>query len=147
MQSIKSIKRRYYIQLWIYIVLAIGFIVALTLIAVYKNAFSAEIIPYLLIVILSVAELGFLYTLISYLKDLKSVRKNNFEEITGAVIRYKRNQDPESGQQINTRAIIRATNSNREIEICVTEGMTRRNETYTFIYFKHTKIGTIKMTD
>lgn len=144
MQSIKHIKRRYYIQLCLYIAFAIGFIIALILLAVYRNAFSINIIAYLLIAIFSIAELGFLYTLIPYLKDLNSVRNNAFEELTGAVIRYKRNQDPESGQQINTRAIICAINSNEEIEICVTEGMTQRNEIYTFIYLKHTKIGAVK---
>lgn len=144
MQSIKNIKRRYYIQLCLYIVFAIAFAVALILLAIYRNAFSIEFIPYLLIAIFSIAEIGFLYTLISYLKDFDRVRKNIFDEITGTVIRYKRNQDPESGQQINTRPTICESDSNKEIEIYITEGMTQLNETYTFIYLKHTRIGVVK---
>lgn len=144
MQSIKHIMRRYYIQLCLYITFAIGFIIALILLIVYRNEFLINIISYLLIAIFSIAELGFLYTLIPYFKDLKSVRNNTFEELTGTVIRYKRNQDPESGQQINTCAIICAINCSKEIEIRVTEGMTQRNEIYTFIYLKHTKIGAVK---
>lgn len=144
MQSTKNIKRRYYIHLCLYIVFAIGFVVALILLAIYRNAFSIEFIPYLLIAIFSIAEIGFLYTLISYFKDFHRVRRNIYDEITGTVIRYKRNQDPESGQQINTRPTICAINSNKEIEICVTEGMTQLNETYTFIYLKHTRIGVVK---
>ncbi len=147
MQPIKQIKRRYYIQLCLYVIFAIVLIVALILFAVYRNTFSNIIIPYVLIVIFSIAEIGFLYTLFIHLKDLNSVRKNAFEQKTGTVIRYKRNQDPESGQQINTRAIICPIDSSKEIEILVTEGMTKRDGTYDFIYLKHTKIGAVKTND
>lgn len=140
----QSIKRRYYIQLCLYVFFSIGFIVTLTFLIIYRNTFSTDIIPYLLITIFSIAEIGFLYTLIKYLKDFNCVRKNSFDEITGKIVRYKRNQDPESGQQINTRAIVIGIDSNKEIEILVVEGIINCNEIYTFIYLKYTRIGAVK---
>lgn len=96
----QSIKRRYYIQLCLYVFFSIGFIVTLTFLIIYRNTFSTDIIPYLLITIFSIAEIGFLYTLIKYLKDFNCVRKNSFDEITGKIVVIKEIKIPKADNRL-----------------------------------------------
>jgi hypothetical protein len=143
MQEIKELKITYYAHLGFAILFNILIIVGIVLSVVPKenSLFSASprIVPYVVFAALIIMEAYLLYSLIIGLRDLKSVRTSSFERVTGKVIRYMRNQS-ETGSQLNNFPIIQIENSDETIRLLVNKG-TAINETYTFIYLKHTKLG------
>ncbi|MDL2292470.1 hypothetical protein LJC17_02640 [Acholeplasma sp. OttesenSCG-928-E16] len=150
-KSIKGLKMQYFIFLVFSIVFNMIMITVIVLLAMNRDGlFGMEqnvssIISYVGIGISALAEIYLVYRCIICFKDLNSVRNNTFEEITGTVIRYAKNES-ETGQQLNDHPIIKEVDSEKTIKLFVSKG-TRIQGTYTFIYLKHTKIGIVKIAD
>lgn len=80
--------------------------------------------------------------IIILLKDLKSLNKKNYITITGKVVKFKKNIDPETGIQINNNPIILVLNTNEKIELIINDKV-MIGETYKFSYLKNSKIAEI----
>ena len=91
-----------------------------------------------LFIILVVFSLSVIITL---LKDAKSLKNNSYVSISGKVIRFKRNRDPESGIQINDKPII-LSDTNEEIGLIINDKVVL-GEAYKFNYLKNCKIAEI----
>ncbi|MDD4000038.1 MAG: hypothetical protein PHX62_03995 [Bacilli bacterium] len=151
MKSKKKLKQEYLIALIFTIVFIIIMVTGIILVIVNKNSISIGanelfnyILIYGLIILCSIGTLIFLRELIKYSKDFKAVKNGQFEEVTGTIIKFAKNQDPDSGRQINCIPIIKISNSDETIRLKINY-FTKIGETYTFIYLKHTKMGAIKI--
>ncbi len=149
MQPNKDLKITYYAKLVFCIAFNLMFLIAIILSVLFPTIFfteaPTEIALSVILGIFSLVEIYLLYVLITCLKDLNNVKKNNFEVITGRVIRYARNQ-ADTGRQLNNYPIIQEVNSDKTVRLLVNKG-TEINGTYTFHYLKHTKIGIVKTND
>ena len=144
MRSIKELKKQYYTTFISIILLFITFTILMISCIVNKTAGNYPIVGVIIAVLIFLG--GAVYSLrmlIIYLMDLKSVRANTFAEITGTVIHYKPNQGVDTGKQVDDHPTIQEIGSDKKIKLLVLKG-TKINETYTFIYLKHSKIGVVK---
>lgn len=149
MKCVKDLKTNYYVMFIFIVIFNIGMITGIVLLALNNGDWgefdktTAKIFTYVLIAVLAMCESYLIYLLVNLFKDLKSVRTNTFEEITGTIIRYRRNES-EDGRQINSMPIIQEVGSDRIIKLTLNNMSTRKNQTYTFIYLRHTRIGAVK---
>jgi hypothetical protein len=84
-----------------------------------------------------------LKVIIILLKDFKAYKHKNYISITGKVIAFKRNREPESGMQINDKPIIKILNTNEEIVLNINDKILV-GETYNFNYLQYSKIAEIE---
>ena len=91
-----------------------------------------------LFIILVVFSLSVIITL---LKDAKSLKNNSYVSISGKVSRFKRNRDPESGNQINDKPFI-LSDTNEEIGLIINDKVVL-GEAYKFNNLKNCKIAEI----
>ena len=84
-----------------------------------------------------------LKVIIILLKDFKAYKYKNYISITGKVIAFKRNREPESGMQINDKPIIKILNTNEEIVLNINDKILV-GETYNFNYLQYSKIAEIE---
>lgn len=148
MKAIKELKSSYYIFTIASMIFSIGLLVGIFALFLSEHIFfeleesTSHIIKYSLILMLSIAESYFVYTLIICLKDFNSIRNNKFKTIIGTVCKYARNES-EMGQQLNSHPIIRLLNSEETIELFINKG-TELDKSYRFIYLENTKIGAVE---
>lgn len=149
MQSVKDLKTSYYAKLGFCIAFILMFFLAIIMSVFHPDYFFSDnpigLALSVIVGIFSLSEIYLLHVLIVCLKDWTSVRKNTFEEITGTVIRYSKNE-ADTGYQLNNYPQIKPINDDKKITLLVNKG-TEINGTYTFLYLKHTKIGVVKTND
>lgn len=148
----KQLKQEYFVifivRLFIIAMLASAIIAC----AVSENSISMQctltkdLLFYGLIITFSLAELYCIYDFTRYCKDFKAAKYEEFEEITGTVVKFARNQNIDTGQQINCIPIVQIKGSKEIIRLRL-KTFTKIGQTYTFIYLKHTKIGAVKTTN
>ena len=80
--------------------------------------------------------------IITLLKDLKSLKNNDFISIIGKVLKFKKNIEPESGVQINNIPIVLILDTGEEIELFINDKI-MIGETYKFNYLKNCKIAEV----
>ena len=80
--------------------------------------------------------------IIVLLKDLKSLRNNDFISIIGRVINFKKNREPESGIQINDKPIVLELSTGFKVELIINDRIVV-GETYKFNYLKNCKIAEV----
>ncbi len=107
------------------------------------NSVSDNALFFGIIIALSIAAIFILFEFMKYSKDFKDAKKQRFEEVTGSVIKFAKNQDTETGRQMNCIPIIQISGSEKTIKLKVNESL-RIGETYTFIYLKNSKLGAVK---
>ncbi|MDZ4196963.1 MAG: hypothetical protein U1C51_06965 [Candidatus Izemoplasmatales bacterium] len=152
MKFIVDLKTNYYVMLILVGIFNIGMIAGIVLLVLNNGDWGefdktmAKVFTYVLIAVIASCESYLIYLLVNLFQDLKSVRTNTFEEITGIIIRYRRNEG-EDGRQINSMPTIQEVGSDRIIKLTLNNTSTRKNQTYTFIYLKHTKIGAVQTAD
>lgn len=148
MNSKKEIKSVYYLNLIASISFFIMMITAIIFLITSSPSFFelgekiSSFIKYTFIVIFIIVIVWLAYKIFICLKDFSAVRKNNFKEVIGKIVKYKRNES-ETGLQLNNHLIIKILNSTDKLELLINKG-TELNKTYVFIYLKHTKIGAVK---
>lgn len=86
-----------------------------------------------------------LRTIFMLTKDYKCLRSKEYITITGKVIGFERNRDPESGVQINNKPIIVTldTENNSNSVTLVINNRVSVGKTYKIHYLKHSKIAEI----
>ena len=80
--------------------------------------------------------------LVSLLKDAKSLKSNDYISVTGKVLKFKRNIDPESGRQTNNKPIVLVLDTNEEVELFVNDRIVV-GAIYKFNYLKNCKIAEV----
>lgn len=95
------------------------------------------IIAFIFLIILS------LKVIIILIKDFKAYKNKNYIYITGKVIGFKKNREPESGMQINDKPIIKILNTNAEIVLNINDKILV-GEIYNFKYLQYSKIAEIE---
>lgn len=80
--------------------------------------------------------------IITLLKDLKSLKNNDYISIIGKVLKFKKNREPESGVQINDKPIVLVLDTNEEVELIINDKI-MIGETYKFNYLKNCKIAEV----
>lgn len=86
--------------------------------------------------------LSLIKEIITLLKDLKSLKNNDFISIIGKVLKFKKNIEPESGVQINDIPIVLILDTGEEIELFINDKI-MIGETYKFNYLKNCKIAEV----
>lgn len=104
---------------------------------VYIVGGCIAIIGFVIGIIIGIKELK------KYFKDFKCAIEMNFKEVTGTIIRFAKNIDPESGSQCNNFPIIKINGTESTIELQITT-VVNVGETYTFIHLENTKSAEIK---
>ncbi len=143
----KRLKKEYFIMFAV----RIGIITIMTggIIACAVNESSisttSSLLFYGLIIVFSLAELFCIYDFAKYCRDFKAAKNLQFEELSGTVIKFAKNQDASTGVQINSIPIIQVVGSNEMIKLRI-NGFLKIGETYNFIYLKYTKMGAVKET-
>lgn len=79
--------------------------------------------------------------IITLLKDLKSLKNNDFISIIGKVLKFKKNIEPE-GVQSNNIPIVLILDTGEEIELFINDKI-MIGETYKFNYLKNCKIAEV----
>ena len=80
--------------------------------------------------------------IMTLLKDLRSLKNNDFISIIGKVLKFKKNIEPESGVQINDIPIVLILDTGEEIELFINDKI-MIGETYKFNYLKNCKIAEV----
>ena len=80
--------------------------------------------------------------IMTLLKDLKSLKNNDFISIIGKVLKFKKNIEPESGVQINDIPIVLILATGEDIELFINDKI-MIGETYKFNYLKNCKIAEV----
>lgn len=80
--------------------------------------------------------------IITLLKDYDAVKNNKALSITGKVLGFKRNRNPETGTQINNEPIIMIIDTEEEIILKINDRVTV-GETYKFKYLKYSKLAEV----
>ena len=97
----------------------------------------------LLIVGLFVALVAFsVNVMVTLFKDLKSLRNCEYISITGKVLRFKKNREPESGVQINDKPVVLILDTNQEITLIVNDNI-MVGKIYQFNYLRNSKIAEV----
>ncbi|MFA6662058.1 MAG: hypothetical protein WCS56_03365 [Bacilli bacterium] len=112
-------------------------------ISLNNNEVFENVVFYVLIILISCCTLLFLKESIKYWKDIGAVMSNKFETIIGKVVKFAKNLNVDSGYQINSVPIIKQIDSDDLVKLRL-DTFTKIGETYTFIFLKSTKLGTIK---
>ena len=80
--------------------------------------------------------------IITFLKDAKSLKSNDYVSIVGKVLKFKRNIEHESGVRINDRPIVLILDTGEEVELFINDKI-MIGETYKFNYLKNCKIAEV----
>ncbi len=104
---------------------------------IFGSAFVIVIVSsFLLLVIFSIK------ALITLVKDFKSLINNESVSISGKIIKFKKNRDPESGAQINDQPMVLVLDSNEIISLNINEKVVVGG-TYKFNYLKNCMIAEV----
>lgn len=145
-----SLKEYYYfdfcINIFFGIILLFGFIIIIIIRDSLINIWN-QIFGYILFcgihLILLVAIIFESLRIIKFIKDYPSLKNEKYEIIIGKVMGFRRNEDADSGVQINNFPIIE-NQENNEIIVLKTNEILKINEIYNFKYLKNTKIAALK---
>ena len=144
-----SIRQLYWFTMICHIFVLICGIVASAIMVVNYNGFIESIgqvlgIIFLIgVVCLFVVLITFsIKVIITLLKDLKSLKNNDYISIIGNVLKFKKNREPDSGVQINDKPIVLILDTNEEIELIINDKI-MIGETYKFNYLKNCKIAEV----
>ncbi|MBQ2876923.1 MAG: hypothetical protein IJE25_07930 [Clostridia bacterium] len=144
-----SIRQLYWFTMICHIFVIICGIVASVIITVNYNSFIESIgkvsgVIFLVgVVVLLVVMIAFsIRGIITLLKDLKSLKNNDYISIIGKVLKFKKNIEPESGVQINDKPIVLILNTSEEVELIINDKI-MIGETYKFNYLRHSKIAEV----
>ena len=104
-------------------ILGILFLIGVVVLFVILIVFSAKVI-------------------VTLLKDVKSLKINDYVCIVGKVLKFKRNRESESGIQINDKPLVLELDTSEEVELIVNDEIIV-GEIYKFNYLKNCKIAEI----
>ena len=142
-----SIRQLYWFTMICHIFVIICCIVTSVIMTVNYNSFIESIgkvlgIIFLVgVVVLLVVLIAFsIRGIITLLKDLKSLKNNDYISIIGKVLKFNKNIEPESGIQINDKPIVLILDTGEEVELIINDKI-MIGETYKFNYLKHSKIA------
>ena len=80
--------------------------------------------------------------IVTLLKDLRSLKNNEYISIIGKVLRFKNNREPESGVQINNNPVVLILDTNDEITLIINDNI-MVGEVYKFNYLKNSRIAEV----
>lgn len=129
-------------------VLICGIIASVIMILNYNN--FIESIGEVVGIIFLIGVVGLVVVLISFsikvintlLKDLKSLKNNDYISIIGKVLKFKKNRAPDSGVQVNDKPIVLILDTSEEVELIIDDKI-MIGETYRFNYLKNCKIAEV----
>ncbi len=144
-----SIRQLYWFTMICHIFVLICSIVISVIMTVNYNSFI-ESIGKVLGIIFLIGVVGLFVVLIVFsikviitlLKDLKSLKNNDYISIIGKVLKFKKNIEPESGIQINDKPIVLILDTGEEVELIINDKI-MIGETYKFNYLKNCKIAEV----
>lgn len=144
-----SIRQLYWFTMVCHIFVLICGIVASAIMTINYNSFIESIGKVLGIIFLIGVD-GLFITLIFFstnvivtlLKDLKSLKNNDYISIIGKVLKFKKNREPESGVQINDKPIVLILDTSEEVELIINDKI-MIGEIYKFNYLKNCKIAEV----
>ena len=144
-----SIRQLYWFTMICHIFVLICSIVISVIMIVNYNSFI-ESIGKVLGIIFLIGVVGLFVVLIVFsikviitlLKDLKSLKNNDYISIIGKVLKFKKNIEPESGIQINDKPIVLILDTSEEVELIINDKI-MIGETYKFNYLKNCKIAEV----
>ncbi len=144
-----SIRQLYWFTMICHIFVLICSIVISVIMTVNYNSFI-ESIGKVLGIIFLIGVVGLFVVLIVFsikviitlLKDLKSLKNNDYISIIGKVLKFKKNIEPESGIQINDKPIVLILDTSEEVELIINDKI-MIGETYKFNYLKNCKIAEV----
>lgn len=85
--------------------------------------------------------IGTLISIRPFIKDWKAVKTNNFEKLTGSVIRFRKVEHGGEPPDTSYYPIIAEAETGKEIELKIDS--LHLGETYSFYYLKYTKLAII----
>ncbi len=148
MMNIKLLKREFYIAFYstvFIMVILLGTIIVLF----YSRDPSSfptdgleEIVFYSLLIVVTLTLVFCSYYLSLFCKDLTAVKQGSFEQVTGRVIRFLRNENIDTGQQMNLLPIIAINGTEKTIKLVLSTYI-KIGVKYTFAYLKHTGIAVV----
>lgn len=144
-----SIRQLYWFTMICHIFVLICSIVISVIMTVNYNSFI-ESIGKVLGIIFLIGVVGLFVVLIVFsikviitlLKDLESLKNNDYISIIGKVLKFKKNIEPESGIQINDKPIVLILDTSEEVELIINDKI-MIGETYKFNYLKNCKIAEV----
>ncbi len=80
--------------------------------------------------------------MITLLKDIKSLKNNNYISIIGTVLNFEKNIEPESGAQIDNTPTVLISDTNEKVTLRINDKVIV-GETYKFNYLKNSKIAEV----
>lgn len=144
-----SIRKLYFFVLFSNIFAILGRIACIVFLTaccldLFKNSHKTIVLIAFVIIITIFAILVIFLTkyICKLLKDLNAVKNKNYITIIAQVKRFKKNVDPDSGRQSNTRPIVSVVNTKDELELNINDEIIL-GETYKFNYLKNSHIAEI----
>lgn len=144
-----SIRKLYFFVLFSNIFAILGGIACIVFLTaccldLFKNSHKTIVLIAFVIIITIFAILVIFLTkyICKLLKDLNAVKNKNYITIIAQVKRFKKNVDPDSGRQSNTRPIVSVVNTKDELELNINDEIIL-GETYKFNYLKNSHIAEI----
>ena len=80
--------------------------------------------------------------ILTLLKDVELLKRNDYITIIGKVLKFKKNRDTESGGQINDKPTVLILDTEEEVELIINDRITVGG-IYKFNYLKNCKIGEV----
>lgn len=144
-----SIRELYRFQMVSHIFVILCEIITVVFITLNYNSFIESFgiiwsIVFLIFIIgtLSLLAISTIEDINTLLKDLKSLKNNDYISIIGKVLKFKKNINPRAKIQINNKPVIQILDTNEEIELFINDKIII-GETYKFKYLKNTKIAEV----
>ena len=144
-----SIRQSYWSTMICYIFVLICGIVVSVIMTVNYNSFIENVGKVLGIIfligvdgLLVASTISSIESIIALLKDLKSLKNNDYISIVGKVLKFKKNREPELGVQINDHPIVLILDTSEEVELIIDDEI-MIGEIYKFNYLKNCKIAEV----
>jgi hypothetical protein len=150
MSAEEQLIENFYARFWLYLVAAAVFIVIVVLMLVFRNKILApynksatsKIVLYSVVILLCLVAASFGVRFAAYAADLDAAANREYIVVTGTVVGYRKAADSENGETYYNEPIVEIRGTGEKIELDAFN--TEINETYTFIYLKHSKLAVIK---
>ncbi len=144
-----SIQASYYFTLICHIFTLICGIVCSIIILMKSNKFVDLLGLTVGLIFVLIAAVAFICLIIASIrqlivlfKDYKSLKQKQFCSITGKIMRFNRNRDPETGLQINDEPLVKSLDGNEEIILKINDKVLL-GEIYRFNYLSNSKIAEV----
>ena len=148
MRKKATVKELYYFNLFSISLLGLIGVIAFVCISVYRFNLP-DVDPFnnflYAVMVFCFTSMVFFITkeLIPLLKDYSNVKSSIYQIVCGSVIAFKKNRDPESGIQINSKPIVQPVGQSDTIMLKVNTSL-KIGQTYIFIYLEHSKLAYVK---